>query len=182
VNAIDVSQSFIHSEHRLVVGIGLDDLVVIDTPDALLVAKRGETQRVRERSSSSAPGAAASIAPTAPCTARGATTRTWTRASAFRVKRICVAPGEKLSLQLHHHRAEHWVVVRGTARVTKGDEVKLLSENQSIFINVGEVHRLENPGKIPLQIIEVQTGAYLGEDDIVRLEDVYQRAPKEVAP
>ena len=100
----------------------------------------------------------------------------------FRVKRICVAPGEKLSLQWHHHRAEHWVVVSGTARVTKGDDVQLLSENQSIFIAVGEVHRLENPGKIPLQIIEVQTGAYLGEDDIVRIEDVYQRAPKGVAP
>ena len=99
----------------------------------------------------------------------------------FRVKRICVAPGAKLSLQLHHHRAEHWVVVCGTARVTKGEEVRLLTENQSIFIEVGELHRLENPGKIPLQIIEVQTGAYLGEDDIVRIEDIYHRAAQETS-
>ena len=182
VNAIDVAQSFIHSGHRLVVGIGLDDLVVIDTPDALLVAKRGETQRVREAVEE--------------LRARGRTEhrthrtvhRPWgnyqdvDQGERFRVKRISVAPGEKLSLQWHHHRAEHWVVVSGTARVTKGDEVTLLTENQSIFIKVGEVHRLENPGKIPLQIIEVQTGAYLGEDDIVRIEDVYQRAERQSAP
>jgi mannose-1-phosphate guanylyltransferase/mannose-6-phosphate isomerase len=99
----------------------------------------------------------------------------------FRVKRICVTPGGRLSLQWHHHRAEHWVVVSGTARVTRGEEITLLTENQSIFINLGEVHRLENPGKIPLQIIEVQTGAYLGEDDIVRIEDDYDRAPQEAA-
>jgi mannose-1-phosphate guanylyltransferase/mannose-6-phosphate isomerase len=97
----------------------------------------------------------------------------------FRVKRICVAPGAKLSLQWHHHRAEHWVVVSGTARVTRGEEVALLTENQSIFIDIGQLHRLENPGKIPLSIIEVQTGAYLGEDDIVRIADDYQRAPRE---
>jgi mannose-1-phosphate guanylyltransferase / mannose-6-phosphate isomerase len=96
----------------------------------------------------------------------------------FRVKRITVAPGGKLSLQWHHHRAEHWVVVSGTARVTKGEQVMLLTENQSVFISVGELHRLENPGKVPLQIIEVQTGTYLGEDDIVRVEDVYHRAPE----
>jgi mannose-1-phosphate guanylyltransferase / mannose-6-phosphate isomerase len=99
----------------------------------------------------------------------------------FRVKRICVKPGGRLSLQWHHHRAEHWVVVSGTAKVTRGEEVTLLAENQSIFINLGELHRLENPGKIPLQIIEVQTGAYLGEDDIVRIEDDYQRAPAQAA-
>jgi mannose-1-phosphate guanylyltransferase / mannose-6-phosphate isomerase len=93
----------------------------------------------------------------------------------FRVKRITVEPGQKLSLQYHHHRAEHWVIVSGTARVTRGEEVMLLSENQSIFIEVGQMHRLENPGKVPLQLIEVQTGAYLGEDDIVRVEDMYQR-------
>jgi len=93
----------------------------------------------------------------------------------FRVKRITVEPGQKLSLQYHHHRAEHWVIVSGTARVTRGEEVLLLTENQAIFIEVGQAHRLENPGKVPLQLIEVQTGAYLGEDDIVRLEDMYQR-------
>jgi mannose-1-phosphate guanylyltransferase/mannose-6-phosphate isomerase len=95
----------------------------------------------------------------------------------FRVKRITVEPGAKLSLQYHHHRAEHWVVVSGTARVTCGEKVTLVTENQSVYIPVGELHRLENPGKVPLQLIEVQTGSYLGEDDIVRVEDVYQRIP-----
>jgi mannose-1-phosphate guanylyltransferase/mannose-6-phosphate isomerase len=179
VQAIDVTTSFIHSDHRLVVGIGLEDTVIIDTPDALLVARRGETQRVRE--------AVERLRAQGRSEHRTHRTvhRPWghyedvDRGERFRVKRICVAPGEKLSLQWHHHRAEHWVVVSGTARVTRGEEVTLLTENQSIFIAVGEVHRLENPGKVPLQIIEVQTGTYLGEDDIVRIEDVYQRAPRE---
>ncbi|HEV7394208.1 MAG TPA: cupin domain-containing protein, partial [Burkholderiales bacterium] len=93
----------------------------------------------------------------------------------FQVKRITVNPGSKLSLQMHHHRAEHWVVVRGTARVTRGEEHLLISENESTYIPLGTAHRLENPGKVPLEIIEVQSGAYLGEDDIVRLEDAYGR-------
>jgi mannose-1-phosphate guanylyltransferase/mannose-6-phosphate isomerase len=93
----------------------------------------------------------------------------------FRVKRITVEPGGKLSLQWHRHRAEHWIVVSGTAKVTRGDEVMYLGENQSLYVGVGVLHRLENPGKVPLRIIEVQTGSYLGEDDIVRVEDVYQR-------
>jgi mannose-1-phosphate guanylyltransferase/mannose-6-phosphate isomerase len=94
----------------------------------------------------------------------------------FQVKRITVNPGAKLSLQKHHHRAEHWVVVKGTAKVTRGDKTLLLGENQSTYIPLGEVHRLENPGQIPLEIIEVQSGSYLGEDDIVRLEDTYGRS------
>jgi mannose-1-phosphate guanylyltransferase/mannose-6-phosphate isomerase len=94
----------------------------------------------------------------------------------FQVKRICVKPGEKLSLQMHHHRAEHWIVVSGTARVTCGDNVMLLSENESTYIPIGMTHRLENPGKLPLHLIEVQSGSYLGEDDIVRFEDIYKRA------
>ena len=93
----------------------------------------------------------------------------------FRVKRITVDPGGKLSLQWHHHRAEHWIVVSGTARVTRGEQVSLLTENQSIYIDIGQLHRLENPGKVALKLIEVQTGSYLGEDDIVRVEDIYQR-------
>ena len=99
----------------------------------------------------------------------------------FQVKRIIVNPGAALSLQLHYHRAEHWVVVRGTARVTRGEEVFLLTENQSTYIPLGVKHRLENPGSVPLEIIEVQSGAYLGEDDIVRFEDTYGRAPAPVA-
>jgi mannose-1-phosphate guanylyltransferase/mannose-6-phosphate isomerase len=93
----------------------------------------------------------------------------------FQVKRITVKPGEQLSLQMHHHRAEHWIVVRGTARVTRGDETFLLSENESTYIPLGTVHRLENPGRVPLEMIEVQSGSYLGEDDIVRFEDTYGR-------
>lgn len=97
--------------------------------------------------------------------------------SRFQVKRIVVNPGSQLSLQMHHHRAEHWVVVKGTAEVTKGDETFLLSENESTYIPLGHVHRLANPGMVPLEIIEVQSGSYLGEDDIVRFEDTYGRAP-----
>jgi mannose-1-phosphate guanylyltransferase / mannose-6-phosphate isomerase len=177
----DVENCYIRSTHRLVVGIGLEDTVVIETPDALLVARRGETQRVRE--------AVEELRQNGRSEHRTHRTvhRPWGHyedvdsGDRFRVKRITVAPGEKLSLQWHHHRAEHWVVVSGTARVTRGEQVQLLTENQSIFINVGELHRLENPGKVPLQIIEVQTGTYLGEDDIVRVEDVYQRAPQQVS-
>ena len=179
VQALDVENCLIHSDDRLVVGIGLEDTIVIDTPDALLIARRGDTQRVREAVDQ--------------LRAQGRTEhkthrtvhRPWghyedlTQGERFRVKRIRVAPGGKLSLQYHHHRAEHWVVVKGTARVTKGEKVSLLSENQSIFIEVGEPHRLENPGKVPLEIIEVQTGTYLGEDDIVRVEDAYQRVASE---
>jgi mannose-1-phosphate guanylyltransferase/mannose-6-phosphate isomerase len=172
----DVAGSYIRSDRRLVVGIGLEDLVVVDTPDALLLARRGETQRVREAVEQ--------------LRARGRAEhkthrvvhRPWgcyediDGGERFRVKRITVDPGQKLSLQYHHHRAEHWVVVSGTARVTRGEEVLLVTENQSIYIELGELHRLENPGKVPLKLIEVQTGTYLGEDDIVRVEDAYQRA------
>ena len=172
----DVAGSYIRSDKRLVVGIGLEDLVVVDTPDALLVARRGETQRVRE-AVEQLKGAGRTEHKT-----HRLMHRPWgcyediDAGDRFRVKRITVDPGQKLSLQFHHHRAEHWIIVSGTARVTRGSEVTMLSENQSVYISVGETHRLENPGKIPLQLIEVQTGAYLGEDDIVRVEDVYQRA------
>ena len=171
----DVAGSYIRSDKRLVVGIGLEDVVVVDTPDALLVAHRGDTQRVREAVEQ--------------LKASGRTEhkthrvmhRPWgcyediDSGDRFRVKRIVVDPGQKLSLQFHHHRAEHWIIVSGTARVTRGEEVVLLTENQSIYIELGQMHRLENPGKVPLKLIEVQTGTYLGEDDIVRVEDVYQR-------
>jgi mannose-1-phosphate guanylyltransferase/mannose-6-phosphate isomerase len=171
----DVSNCLVHADKRLVVGIGLEDVVIIDTPDALLVARRGETQRVRE-AVEQLKGRRATEHKTHRLVHRPwGTYEDIDQGERFRVKRITVAPGGKLSLQYHHHRAEHWIIVSGTARVTRGTETVLLGENQSIYINVGEMHRLENPGKIPLQLIEVQTGAYLGEDDIVRVEDVYQR-------
>ena len=171
----DVRGSYFRSEDRLVVGIGVEDLVVIDTPDALLVARRGETQRVREAVEQ------LKTQQRTESTLHRVVHRPWgcyediDAGERFRVKRITVNPGGKLSLQLHHHRAEHWIIVSGTARVTRGTETMLLAENQSIYIELGQLHRLENPGKVPLKLIEVQTGTYLGEDDIVRVEDVYQR-------
>jgi mannose-1-phosphate guanylyltransferase/mannose-6-phosphate isomerase len=168
--------SYVRSSHRLVVGIGLEDVVVVETPDALLVARQGDTGRVREAveyiKSKNRPESKT----------HRRVHRPWgyyediDQGERFRVKRITVNPGAQLSLQLHHHRAEHWVVVKGTARVTRGDKTMLLTENQSTYIPLGVNHRLENPGKVPLQIIEVQSGAYLEEDDIVRLEDTYHRA------
>jgi mannose-1-phosphate guanylyltransferase/mannose-6-phosphate isomerase len=170
-----VTDSYINAGHRLVVGIGVSDLVIVETPDALLVAKRGETQRVRDAVDRLRAGGRSEHR------IHRIVHRPWgcyediDAGDRFRVKRITVEPGRKLSLQMHHHRAEHWVIVSGTARVTRGDEVTLLTENQSIYIPLGERHRLENPGKVPLQLIEVQTGTYLGEDDIVRFDDAWQR-------
>jgi mannose-1-phosphate guanylyltransferase/mannose-6-phosphate isomerase len=175
VHASGVSNSIIHATHRMVVGIGVEDLVIVETPDALLVANRRHAQCVREAverlKTQGRPE----------CSVHRVVHRPWghyedvSAGERFRVKKITVKPGGKLSLQLHHHRAEHWVVVRGTARVTRGEEIVLLTENQSTYIPVGMRHRLENPGKIPLEIIETQSGAYLSEDDIVRIEDVYHR-------
>ena len=175
VHVSGVSNSCIYSTHRMVVAIGLENLVIVETPDALLVADRREAQCVRE-----AVEQLKSQGRTE-CRVHRVVQRPWgsyddvDSGERFRVKRIAVNPGAKLSLQLHHHRAEHWVVVSGTARITRGEEVTLLTENQSTYIPVGVRHRLENPGKIPLQIIEIQSGAYLAEDDIVRIEDAYHR-------
>ncbi|MGE5467692.1 MAG: mannose-1-phosphate guanylyltransferase/mannose-6-phosphate isomerase [Ignavibacteria bacterium] len=176
VQLINVEDSYVHSTRRVVVGIGLRDMVVVETDDALLVASRENSQEVKE---------AVELLRTQDreeCRAPHKVVRPWgsyediDAGERFRVKRITVNPGGQLSLQLHHHRAEHWVVVRGTARVTCGDSVTLLGENQSTYIPMGMTHRLENPGKIPLEVIETQSGPYLREDDIVRLQDVYQRA------
>jgi mannose-1-phosphate guanylyltransferase/mannose-6-phosphate isomerase len=176
VHVNGVSNSCIYSSHRMVVAIGLENLVIVETPDALLVANRNEAHRVREAVEQLRSQGRAE------CRVHRTVYRPWGHyedvdsGERFRVKRITVNPGAKLSLQLHHHRAEHWVVASGTARITRGEEVMLLTENQSTYIPIGMRHRLENPGKIPLQIIEIQSGAYLAEDDIVRLEDVYHRA------
>lgn len=175
--ALDCSNTLLRSENEglELVGIGLTDIVAIATPDAVVVARKSDAQRVKDA--------------VADLKARGAKQATsfardhrpwgWFeslgRGSRFQVKRIVVHPGAALSLQSHHHRSEHWIVVEGTARVTIGDKVQLVSENQSVYIPLGERHRLENPGKLPMVLIEVQTGSYLGEDDIVRHEDVYAR-------
>ncbi|RAP57500.1 mannose-1-phosphate guanylyltransferase/mannose-6-phosphate isomerase [Oleiagrimonas sp. MCCC 1A03011] len=176
VMAVDCRNSYAWSERRLVAMIGLDDTVVVDTDDALLVARRDRVQEVKqivERLKGDARSEAV---------LHRKVYRPWgsydsvDMAERFQVKRITVKPGASLSLQMHHHRAEHWIVVSGTARVTRGEDVFILGENQSTFIPVGTKHRLENPGKVPLELIEVQSGSYLGEDDIVRFEDIYGRS------
>jgi len=166
---------YIRAESRLVVALGVDDLIIVDTADALLVAHREKVQDIKnivEKLHND--GREEVMLHKTVC-------RPWgcyqgiDSSDRFQAKRITVKPGAVLSLQLHHHRAEHWVVVRGTASVTKDDEVFILSENESTYIPLGTKHRLENIGKIPLELIEVQTGSYLGEDDIVRFDDVYGR-------
>ena len=167
--------TLVHAGSRLVGVIGLRDVVVVETPDAVLVADRSRSQDVKhivgelQQAGRSEP------------TLHRQVHRPWgwydsiDAGPRFQVKRIMVKPGASLSLQKHHHRAEHWIVVSGTAEVTNGEQVTLLGENQSTYIPLGQVHRLANPGKVPLEIIEVQSGSYLGEDDIVRFEDHYGR-------
>jgi len=175
VIAIDCRNTYAYAQ-RLVALVGLDDVVVVETDDAVLVGKADRMQEVKTV--------------VAKLKAEGRSEATWHRkvyrpwgaydsidnGERFQVKRITVKPGGTLSLQMHHHRAEHWIVVSGTAEVTRGDDVILLTENQSTYIPLGVTHRLKNPGKLPLELIEVQSGSYLGEDDIVRFEDQYGRA------
>jgi mannose-1-phosphate guanylyltransferase/mannose-6-phosphate isomerase len=157
------------------VGIGLDDMIVIAMPDAVLVAPRSASQRVGE--------AVASLKARAVKQAESSPRdhRPWgwfeslAMGDGFQVKRIVVNPGQALSLQSHHHRAEHWIVVAGTAKVTIDKDVRLVAASASVYVPLGARHRLENPGKVPVEMIEVQTGSYLGEDDIIRYEDRYAR-------
>jgi mannose-1-phosphate guanylyltransferase/mannose-6-phosphate isomerase len=175
--AIDCRNTLLRSEvpGLELVGIGLEEVIAIAMPDAVLVAKKSDSQRVKEVVQS-LQGRGAKQA-----TMFAIDHRPWGHfesiafGNRFQVKRIVVHPGAALSLQSHFHRSEHWIVVHGTARVTVDGSVQLLSENQSIYIPLGSVHRLENPGQVPMVLIEVQTGSYLGEDDIVRYEDVYAR-------
>ncbi|HSO05787.1 MAG TPA: mannose-1-phosphate guanylyltransferase/mannose-6-phosphate isomerase [Pelomicrobium sp.] len=171
---------YVFSERRLVAALGVTDLVIVETPDAVLVAHRDEAQRVRAVVENLRHGNRNEHITHTRVYRPWGSYESVDNGHRFQVKRITVQPGQKLSLQMHHHRAEHWVVVVGTAKVTRGEEVIVLSENQSTYIPLGVPHRLENPGKIPLQIVEVQSGAYLGEDDIVRLDDAYARSEKPV--
>lgn len=169
--------TLVHATSRLVGVIGVEGLVVVETPDAVLVTTHDRSQEVKKMVQQLGDERRGER------DAHRKVHRPWGWYDSidcgprFQVKRICVKPGASLSLQKHHHRAEHWVVVTGTAEVTCGSEVKLVSENQSTYIPLGETHRLRNPGKVPLEIIEVQSGSYLGEDDIVRFEDTYGRVP-----
>jgi mannose-1-phosphate guanylyltransferase/mannose-6-phosphate isomerase len=171
----DCRNTLAMSEGRLVACIGVEDMVIVETPDAILVAHKDRTQDVKKvvdalKRDGRPEGQL-----------HRKVFRPWgsydgvDAGERFQVKRIVVKPGATLSLQMHHHRAEHWIVVRGTAKVTRGDSTFLVSENESTFIPLGTRHRLENPGCVPLEMIEVQSGSYLGEDDIVRFEDVYGR-------
>jgi len=175
VDLRDAKGCYIRAESRLVSVLGARDLVVVETDDAVLVADKSRSQEVKEVVDTLAKKARTEHV------SHSRVYRPWgyyesiDAGERFQVKRIMVKPGEALSLQMHHHRAEHWVVVSGTAKVTRDDETKLLSENESTYIPIGTKHRLENPGKTPLFLIEVQSGGYLGEDDIVRFEDRYRR-------
>lgn len=169
--------TYVQAPHRPVVALGTQDLLIIDTPDAVLVAHRDCAEQVKDVVAHlDRDGHAQAVI-------HRKVARPWgwydsiDMGERFQVKRIGVKPGASLSLQKHHHRAEHWIVVKGTAEVTRGTDTFLLSENQSTYIPIGEVHRLHNPGRMELEMIEVQSGSYLGEDDIVRLEDTYGRAP-----
>jgi mannose-1-phosphate guanylyltransferase/mannose-6-phosphate isomerase len=172
----DSHRTLVHASSRLVALVGVSDLVVVETADAVLVASKSCSQDVKAIVNQ------LGAQQREEHTLHRKVHRPWgwydsiDEAERFKVKRIQVKPGSTLSLQKHHHRAEHWIVVKGTAEVTCGDKVSLLGENQSTYIPLGEVHRLANPGNIPLEIIEVQSGSYLGEDDIVRFEDTYGRA------
>ena len=175
VKTIGSRNSMLLSQGRLIAGVGLTDTVVVETADAILVANRDHVQDVKKIVDWLKQQKREEHA------IHRRVFRPWGSYESidvgrrYQVKRITVNPGAALSLQMHHHRAEHWVVVNGTARVTRGDEVFIVSENESTFIPIGTKHRLENPGSIPLEMIEVQSGSYLGEDDIVRYEDQYGR-------
>jgi mannose-1-phosphate guanylyltransferase / mannose-6-phosphate isomerase len=173
---VETHDSYVSSEKQLVALLGVDNVVVVTTDDAVLVARRSDGDGLRK-----VVGKLKDVAP-ALTQDHLKVHRPWGSYQSldlgerYQVKRIVVKQGGRLSLQLHHHRAEHWVVVRGTARVTIGDKVQMLHENESIYVPSGARHRLENPGKIDLELIEVQTGSYLGEDDIERIEDDYHRS------
>ena len=175
VVSVDSRNSYVHAQTRLVGTVGVDDLVVVETADAVLVATKDRVQDVRrlvDQLKADGRGEYLShrevFRPWGSYESVGAGER-------YQVKRIRVKAGEVLSLQMHHHRAEHWIVVKGTAEVTRGEETFTLGENESTYIPLGVTHRLRNPGKMDMELVEVQVGGYLGEDDIVRFEDQYGR-------
>ena len=178
VIVVDATNSLVRADDKLVAAVGINDLVVVSTRDALLVAHRDRVQDARLIANKLRDDGRSEWE------LHREVYRPWGKYDSidngdrYQVKRITVKPGAKLSVQMHHHRAEHWVVVSGVAKVTNGDKTFLLSENESTYIPVGVVHALENPGRVPLEIIEVQSGSYLGEDDIVRFDDRYGRVKK----
>lgn len=178
VKTVDTNNCLIMSDDKLIATVGVDNLVIVNTKDTVLVAHKDHAQNVKEIVNQLKADDRPEV------TFHREVYRPWGKYDSvdngdrFQVKRITVKPGAKLSVQMHHHRAEHWIVVSGTAKVTNGDQTILLTENQSTYIPIGTVHALENPGKVELELIEVQSGSYLGEDDIVRFEDRYGRVEK----
>lgn len=172
---LDCTNTLMLGRSRLIAGIGLEDLLVVETDDVIVVAKKGESQKVKDlvgeikkRGRREADEHTTMYRPWGSYTVLG-------EGPGYKMKKIVVSPGQRLSLQMHYHRSEHWIVIGGTAQVTLGDEIKMVHENESVFIPMSTKHRLENPGRLPLEIIEVQNGKYLEEDDIVRFDDVYGR-------
>lgn len=175
VISIQSQNNYCHSENRLVTLLGVENLVIVETKDSILVANKNKTQDIKKIVEQlKANNRSEHLSHREVC-------RPWGKydsidnSDRYQVKRITVNPKQKLSLQMHHHRSEHWIVVKGTAKIYKGNESFLLTENESVYIPLGEIHALENPGILPLELIEVQSGSYLGEDDIIRFEDVYGR-------
>lgn len=175
VKTIEVKDCFFRAESRLVTGIGVKDVVVIETKDAVMVAHRDHVQRIKNLVDDIRSNGRHEHLNQREVFRPWGSYDSIERGKRYQVKRITVKPGEKTSTQMHHHRAEHWIVVTGTAKITVDDKTFLLCENESTYIPIGRRHSLENPGKIPLELIEVQSGGYLGEDDIVRFEDRYGR-------
>lgn len=174
----DVKNCYLNAESRLIAAVGLEDHVVVETKDAVLVAPRDRVQEVKKLVEALKKKNRPEVTTHREVFRPWGSYETIDLGPRFQVKRITVKPGAKLSLQKHFHRAEHWTVVSGTAIITKGEEEVLLRENESVYIPLGYVHRMENPGRIPLELIEVQSGSYLGEDDIVRFDDIYGREKK----
>lgn len=178
VIANNTKNTYVRGDKKLITTLGVENLVIVDTPDALLVSSIDASQDVKEIVNQ------LKAEHRSEATIHREVYRPWGKYDSvdngkrYQVKRITVKPGAKLSVQMHHHRAEHWIVVSGCAKVTNGEKTFLLTENQSTYIPIGEIHALENPGKIPLELIEIQSGGYLGEDDIVRFEDIYGRTDK----
>ena len=175
VSLHSTNDCYVRSESRLVVGVGLQNIIVIETPDVVLVMQRDHAQNLKQALSDLVAAGRGELASHTTCYRPWGHYESLKVDGRFQVKRITVKPDAILSLQKHFHRAEHWVVVKGTAEVTVDDTITMLGENESVYIPLGAVHRMKNPGRIPLEIIEVQTGSYLGEDDIVRLNDEYGR-------
>jgi mannose-1-phosphate guanylyltransferase/mannose-6-phosphate isomerase len=180
-SAMNARNTFVHAPIRPVVALGTEDLIIVDTQDAVLVASAAFAEQVKDVVKM------LNTEGRLEATEHRRVARPWgaydsvDSGERFQVKRLTVKPGAKLSLQMHHHRAEHWIVVKGTAKVTRDEETVLVRENESVYIPLGTVHRLENPGKVLLEVIEVQSGSYLGEDDIVRFDDTYGRVAPLIA-